>query len=78
MTHTPRLALAALALVTCGCTLSGNASVPAYVCAAEDSGGLRITCAAPVESYPADGCQCATKARDGRGPDVFYGRVVAQ
>jgi len=78
MTHTARLALLALALLPSGCTLSGTASSPAYVCSAEDSGGQRITCAAPGESYPGDGCRCATPAKDGRGPDVFYGRVVTQ
>ena len=72
------LAVIVPAFVTGACTLSGTASAPVYVCAAQDTAGAHITCAAPVESYPGDGCRCATPAKGGRGPDMFYGRVVTQ
>jgi hypothetical protein len=78
MTRAPIRALAALAFVTSGCTLSGTASIPTYVCAAVDNGGRRITCDAPGESYPGDGCRCVTRATGDRGPDVYFGRVATE
>ena len=73
-----RLALILLTFVSVGCTLSGTGSLPQNVCVAQDASGATITCAAPDESYPGDGCRCATPAKDGRGPDMYFGRVVAQ
>jgi hypothetical protein len=70
--------IATVAVVSGACRLSGTASAPEYVCAAQDAAGAQIECAAPIESYPGDGCRCAVPARGGRGPDVFFGRVVAR
>jgi hypothetical protein len=73
-----RLAIILLTFVSVGCTLSGTASAPVYVCAAQNAAGASITCSAPTESYKGDGCRCAIPATAGRGPDVYYGRVVTQ
>jgi hypothetical protein len=67
-----------LSLTTGACTLTGTSAMPDYVCTAQDASGATITCSAPIESYPGDGCRCAVPAKGGRGPDMYFGRVVRQ
>lgn len=73
-----RVCALVLGAAIAGCTLSGTAKMPLYVCAAQDSGGERLTCDVSERSSPGDGCRCVTKATGARGPDIFYGRVVAE
>lgn len=73
-----RLAIATMIVVASACTLTGTASAPQYVCAAQNASGEHITCSAPDESYPGDGCRCAITAKGSHGPEMFFGRVVQQ
>jgi hypothetical protein len=65
-------------LAIAGCTFSGTAKAPVYVCAAQDSTGQRISCSVSEDSNSGDGCRCVTRATGSRTSDVYIGRVVAE
>jgi hypothetical protein len=78
MIRTAAVAVLQAVLAVAGCTLSGTAKAPVYVCAAQDSNGQRITCDVSEDSNPGDDCRCRTSATGSRTSDVYFGRVIAE